>query len=401
MRIVCVGGGPAGLYFAILMKLRSSDHDITVLERSPRGSTYGWGVVYWDDLLERLHENDPLTAGEIRANSFRWVDQLVHVQGKPTASLSGHGFSISRQRLLDILIKQAVNLNVRVEFELEVEKWSQLAAADLIVACDGVNSRLRQLCTEQFKTSVVVGRNKHIWLGTTKVFDAFNFAFAETDAGWIWFHAYGFSSDGSTCIVECSPETWTGLGFDRLEADQSIRLLERTFEKHLDGHPLIAQARTQDRAPWLSFRTVHNERWHRGKVVLMGDAAHTTHFTIGSGTKLAIEDAIGLAGKLHEHGDITSAFEEYEEERQAALLLPQREARNSAQWFEDVPRYIGLEAHQFASLLHHRRSPLLARISPRRYYQLHQVAEESAVLQKLRRWAGARGRDLYVRRQAR
>jgi anthraniloyl-CoA monooxygenase len=359
------------------------------------------GVVYWDDLLERLHENDPLTAGEIREDSFRWVDQLVHVQGKPTASLSGHGFSISRQRLLDILIKRAVDLDVGVEFELEVEGWTQLAGADLIVACDGVNSRMRQLCAEQFKTSVVVGRNKYIWLGTTKVFDAFTFAFVETDAGWIWFHAYGFSSDGSTCIVECSPETWTGLGFDRLRADQSITLLERTFEKHLDGHPLIAQARTPDRAPWRSFRTVHNERWHHGNMVLVGDAAHTAHFTIGSGTKLAVEDAIELAGKLHEHEDIGTALDAYETERQAALLLPQREARNSARWFEDLLRYIGLEASQFASLLHQRRSPLLARIPPRRYYQLHQVAEEVAVLQKLRRWASSRSRDLYVRRRAR
>jgi len=260
---------------------------------------------------------------------------------------------------------------------------------------------MRQLCAEQFKTSVVVGRNKYLWLGTTKVFDAFTFAFVETDAGWIWLHAYGFSSDCSTCIVECSPETWTGLGFDRLRADQSITLLERTFENHLDGHPLIAQARTQDRAPWRSFRTVHNERWHHGNMVLMGDAAHTAHFTIGSGTKLAVEDAIELAGKLHEHENIRTALDAYETQRQAALLLPQREARNSARWFEDLPRYIGLEAPQFASLLHQRRSPLLARIPPRRYYQLHQVAEEFAVFQKLRRWASSRSRDLYVRRRAR
>jgi flavin-dependent dehydrogenase len=233
------------------------------------------------------------------------------------------------------------------------------------------------------------------------VFDAFTFAFVETDAGWIWFHAYGFSSDSSTCIVECSSETWTGLGFDRLRADQSIMLLEKTFKKHLDGHPLIAQARTRDRAPWLNFRTVHSEHWYHGKMVLMGDAAHTTHFTIGSGTKLAVEDAIGLAAKLHKHEDMRSALDAYEQERQAALLLPQREARNSAQWFEDIPRYIGLEAPQFASLLHQRRSPLLVRISPRRYYQLYQATEKSVVLQKLRRWAGSRSRDLYVRRRAR
>ena len=401
MRIVCVGGGPAGLYFAISTKLRNEQHDITVLERNPAGLTYGWGVVFWDDLLERLDGDDPVTARQIRAVAFRWKDQLVHVDGKPTATLSGYGYSMRRQRLLDILTERALELGVRVQFEHEVDDPARLAGPDLIVACDGVNSRLRRLHLEQFEPTVVVGRNKYLWLGSGKVFGAFTFAFVATHAGWIWFHAYGFAPDASTCIVECSPETWTGLGFDTLGAEESIALLERIFAKYLDGGTLVAQPRTNGQAPWLSFRTVTNQRWYHGRFVLMGDAAHTTHFTIGSGTKLAIEDAIGLAGSLHQHDDIEAALAAYQWERQTALRLLQREAGNSARWFEDIPRYIHLRAPQFASLLHQRRSQLLTRIPPRPYYQLHQATEEIEVLHKLRQWVSSRRRDRYLRRHTR
>jgi 2-polyprenyl-6-methoxyphenol hydroxylase-like FAD-dependent oxidoreductase len=400
VRIVCAGGGPAGLYLAILLKLGDKDHDVTVVERNPAGRTYGWGVVFWDDLLQALQDSDPETADDVSRHSFRWVDQVVEVQDRAAAHLGGDGFSMSRRQLLDLLARRAVDLGVRVEFEREVQDPAQLEGVDLIVACDGVNSRLRRRLEERLKTEVAVGRNRYVWLGTSKVFHAFTFAFVETDAGWIWFHAYGFAGDRSTCIVECAPETWAGLGFDRLGADESLRLLERLFERHLDGQRLLSAARDDGRLPWLRFRTVSNQRWHHGNIVLMGDAAHTTHFTIGSGTKLAMEDAIALARNLHEHAGVQPALEAYGKERQAALLLPQREARLSAQWFEQVPRYIGLEAPQFAALLKQRRSVLLARIPPRGYYNLYRATEEIAPWRRLWEVVGARRRDRYVRRRA-
>jgi 2-polyprenyl-6-methoxyphenol hydroxylase-like FAD-dependent oxidoreductase len=399
VRIVCAGGGPAGLYLAILLKLRDRGHDVTVVERNPAGRTYGWGVVFWDDLLAALQGSDPVTADDVRRHAFRWVDQVVDVQGRPTAHLGGDGFGMSRRRLLDLLARRAAGLGVRVEFEREVEDPAQLAGADLIVACDGVGSRLRRRHEDRLETAVVVGRNRYVWLGTSKVFDAFTFAFVQTDAGWIWFHAYGFAGDRSTCIVECAPETWAGLGLDRLGADASLRLLERLFEPQLEGHRLLGAPRDDGRLPWLQFRSVSNRRWHHGNLVLVGDAAHTTHFTIGSGTKLAMEDAIALARNLHEHADVQPALEAYGRERQTALLLPQREARLSAQWFEQIPRYIDLEAPRFAALLRQRRSSLLARVPPRGYYALYRATEQITLWRRLWELVGARRRDRYVRRR--
>jgi anthraniloyl-CoA monooxygenase len=207
MRIVCVGGGPAGLYFAILMKERDREHEITVLERNPAGVTYGWGVVFWDDLLDQLYASDPTTATEMSSNAFRWNGQLLAVEGKDPAHVEGHGYGIGRHRLLDLLRERAVELGVQVRFEHEIEDLSQLPDGDLIVACDGVNSRLRQLHAADFKAELRTGRNKYIWLGTAKVFDTFTFAFVPTAVGWIWSHAYAFDDDTSTFIVECSPET--------------------------------------------------------------------------------------------------------------------------------------------------------------------------------------------------
>jgi len=401
MRIACAGGGPAGLYLAILLKRRDPAHEVTVLERNPAGVTYGWGVVFWDDLLEGLAANDPESAATIAAEAFRWVDQRILIDDQPEARLTGYGFSMRRQRLLDILTRRATELGVEVRFECEVEGLASLDGSDLVVAADGVNSRLRRAHPGSFGTRVDTGRNRYIWLGTTKVFDSFTFAFVRTPAGWIWCHAYGFDATASTFIVECSAETWAGLGFGQLGLEESIARLEQLFAAQLDGHRLVAQGQDPGRAPWLSFRTVTNERWRHGNLVLAGDAAHTTHFTIGSGTKLAIEDAIGLAAALGDHGDLGTALGAYERDRKASLLLLQREARNSARWFESLPRYIDLGPEQFATLLHQRRSQLLTRMSPSGYYRLRRTTEEFALIDRLWHWASSRRREREVRRGSR
>jgi 2-polyprenyl-6-methoxyphenol hydroxylase-like FAD-dependent oxidoreductase len=388
MKIVCVGGGPAGLYFASLMKRRDENHDITVLERNPAGSTYGWGVTYWQSLLDKLRATDPETAGEIRENSFRWADTVVDRQGRQTVIRGNHGFSISRRLLIDILSRRAMELGIDVQFEREVEDLSGLPDADLIVACDGVNSRLRRLHADSFGTDVVMGRNKYVWLGTSKVFGAFTFAFAETDAGWIWFYAYGFNGQASTVIVECSLETWTGLGFDTLGAEGSDAVLGRIFEGQLDGHPLLNGVPYYCGAPWLNFPTVTNHRWHHDNIVLVGDSAHTTHYSIGSGTIRAIEDAIALTEKLCEHTDLESALDMYEKERKQAIIPLQGWARYSAQWYENLPRYIHLQAPQFTALLRERRSPILPHLPPLVYYLLYQIVQGSSGLQKVRERLG-------------
>jgi 2-polyprenyl-6-methoxyphenol hydroxylase-like FAD-dependent oxidoreductase len=394
MRVVCVGAGPAGLYLAILMKERDRDHEITVLEQNPAGVTYGWGVVFWDDLLDQLWASDRQTARQISADAFRWNGELLALGGGDPVHVDGRGYGIRRQRLLDLLLERALTLDVQVQFECEVETLSQLGDADLIVACDGVGSRIRQLHGGNFKTDVRVGRNKYIWLGTSKVFDVFTFAFVPTTAGWIWCHAYGFDRETSTFIVECSPETWRGLGFDRLGEDATITLLEQLFESHLDGHPLRMNVRGSG-VPWLTFRTLTNEKWHAGNTVLMGDAAHATHFTIGSGTKLALEDAIVLAAKLDGGLELESALAAYEQERQVALRPAQTDARFSARWFESVERYVKLDPPRVFALLHERRSPLLPRIPPSLYYRLHHATHSIAALRRLRRWAAPRIKALY------
>ena len=392
MRIACVGGGPAGLYFAILTKARNPAHDVEVFERNPRGVTYGWGVVFWDDLLEQLQESDPATASEIGASSFRWNGQLLAVESNPPVHVSGHGYGIGRQRLLDILVERAEGLGVRVQFESAVE-GRELPEADLIVACDGVNSCLRDLHRERFQTDVAVGLNKYIWLGTSRVFDNFTFAFVHSDAGWIWCHAYGFDGTSSTFIVECSPDTWARLGFDRLSEGDSIRLLEQLFESQLQGHPLKSKAR----APWLNFRTVTNAKWHSDNIVLLGDAAHTTHFTIGSGTRLALLDAISLTGCLQEEASVAGALDRYEQERQSALLRVQSEARFSARWFENVSRYMDLEPSQIFALLMERRSPLLPQIPPRVYCGLSRITQHNAALRTLRKLVAPAVKGVYSR----
>ncbi|MGH3669228.1 MAG: FAD-dependent monooxygenase, partial [Pseudonocardiaceae bacterium] len=291
MRIVCVGGGPAGLYFAISAKLRDAGHHITVIERDPPGATYGWGVVYWDDLLDILFRNDPESGRALRAESVLWQEQRVILRSEQTAYLSGYGYSVGRASLLDILGRRATELGIELQYNQDPDDSPALAGADLVVVCDGAHSRLRQRHSEEFGAQVDIGGNPYVWLGTDKVFDSFTFAFERTSAGWIWFHAYPSTTGTSTCIVECAQQTWETLGFDSLNSTDSVQLMEKIFERALDGHSLISQSRGEP-ARWLRFAEVTNQSWYHDNLVLAGDAAHTTHFTLGSGTRLAMIDAV-------------------------------------------------------------------------------------------------------------
>lgn len=382
MKIVCVGGGPAGLYFAISAKLRNPDHDITVIERNPAGVTYGWGVTFSNPLLDSLYGNDPVSARRILDNPASWDNQEVS-RDKQRAHLGGYGFAIGRKHLLDILVERATELGVDIQFEREITDLTEFADADLIVACDGANSRVRRLHDQHFGTEAVVGRNKYLWLGTHRIFKSFMFAFEQTAAGWIWFYSYPYNTDTTTFIVECSPQTWTGLGFDTLDPDESLQKLEHIFARHLDGHALMNSMRHLGKIPWLNFVRITNTSWHHGNIVLMGDAAHTTHFSIGSGTTLAMQDAIGLADSLETHDNLPAVLAHYEQQRRAGIMDLQNAAMLSTEWFENVPNYIDQPITQFAYSLWKRRGH-----HPRWRYQVH-LATQFSPLRRLRQTLSA------------
>jgi anthraniloyl-CoA monooxygenase len=358
MRVACLGGGPAGIYFAISMKLRNPEHDIHVFERNRSGDTFGWGVVFSDQTLTNLTANDPVSAGRIRDSFAHWDDIAVALDGRTEVS-SGHGFiGIGRKRLLQILQARAAELGVVMHFETEFgDDLASYADFDLIVAADGVNSRIRTRYADRFDVDIQTRRNKFTWLGTQKLFDAFAFIFEKTPAGWIWAHAYRFDETHSTFVVECSPETWAGLGFEDMSQEETLAACERIFARHLDGHPLLSNsAHLRGSASWINFRRVLCGQWSFDNVVLLGDAAHTAHFSIGSGTKLALEDAIKLAEVLDRPGldnrqALTQALKDYRDERHVEVLKIQNSARNSTEWFENIDRYADFDAEQFAYAL--------------------------------------------------
>jgi 2-polyprenyl-6-methoxyphenol hydroxylase-like FAD-dependent oxidoreductase len=396
VRIACVGGGPAGLYFSILMKLWDPASDVVVFERGKEGVTHGWGVTMEQEFLARLAQLDPESAEEIEWRSTRWQDQVVCFGGGRSAVREeGDARAIGRQRFVDIIATRARQLGVEIRYEHAVSGESELSGADLILAADGVDSRLRAGRPE-FGSTVTEARNKHIWLGTGLVFDSFNFFFERTEAGWIWAYAYQHEPRASTFIVECEPSTWSGLGLDSCSPTRALGLLEEVFAAHLDGHRLWSQFPDGTDASWRNFRTVSNERWHSGKVVLAGDSAHTAHFSAGLGTTLALEDVIALAAQLRRTGyrpgsgpaDLATAFTAYQRQRRAELRSHAARARRGALWFENVPRYADLTPRQFAALLHARHAPLLQKLPSRLSGRLLDIRQRAGLAGQPRSLAG-------------
>lgn len=357
MKIVCLGGGPAGLYFALLMKRANPEHDITVVERNRPYDTFGWGVVFSDQTLGNLQAADPVTASRILDSFNHWDDIEVNIRGHRIVS-SGHGFcGIGRKRLLNILQDRCEELGVKLVFETEVTNDEDYAHADLVIASDGLNSRIRGKYAQTFRPDIDMRDCRFVWLGTHKLFEAFTFAFEETEHGWFQAHAYRFDDEASTFIVEVPEAVWLKAGIDRMEKEESIAYCEKLFAKYLDGHRLISNtAHLRGSAQWIQFPRVVCQNWvHYGgpagktPIVLMGDAAHTAHFSIGSGTKLALEDAIELTRSIAKHPhDLRAALTDYEAVRSVEVLRIQNAARNSTEWFENVKRYVNLPPEQFA-----------------------------------------------------
>jgi len=360
VRILCIGGGPAGLYLALLLKKADPHHVIRVVERNRPYDTFGWGVVFSDNTMGNLEAADAATATEIAGAFNHWDDIDVHFRGT-TITSGGHGFcGIGRKRLLNILQKRCEALGVELVFETEVADDVEAArafAADLVVASDGLNSRIRTRYLDAFAPDVDVRRCRFVWLGTKKRFGAFTFAFVETEHGWFQAHAYQYDGDTSTFIVETPEDVWQKAGLERMTQQEGIAYCERLFAPWLDGEPLLSNAaHLRGSAMWIKFPRIVCRSWvhwteidaRRVPVVLIGDAAHTAHFSIGSGTKLALEDGIALAREIGASADLPTALAAYEAQRSVEVLKIQNAARNSTEWFENVARYTALEAPQFA-----------------------------------------------------
>ena len=353
MRITCIGGGPAGLYFALLMKKQDAANEVTVLERNRAGDTFGWGVVFSDQTLSALREADPQTAEEILNAFNHWDDIEVHIHGRTVRS-GGHGFcGIGRKKLLNILQSRCAELGVKLVYEADVQDDADIDA-DLIIAADGLNSRLRQKYAATYQPDIDLRNCRFVWLGTSKLFEAFTFDFQQTEWGWFQAHAYRFDEHTSTFIVEAPEAVWQAAGLADMSKEEGIAFCERLFAKVLDGHRLVSNAtHLRGSAQWIRFPRVVCRQWvhHNGRapVVLMGDAAHTAHFSIGSGTKLALEDAIALAQDIADaKGDLSAALERYVASRSIDVLRIQNAARNSTEWFENVERHARLDPEQFA-----------------------------------------------------
>lgn len=348
MKIACIGGGPGGLYFAISIKLQKPSADVIVIERNKPADTFGWGVVLSDETLVNLEKNDSVSAESIRSNFAYWDDIALHHKGKKLKS-TGHGFcGIGRKTLLVILQDRARELGVQLKFESEVGSASDyMEDYDIVVAADGLNSKTRNEYAEIFKPDQDLRECQFVWLGTKQKFDdAFTFIFEKTKHGWVWAHAYQFDSDTATFIVECSQDTFDAFGFNNLTQAESINICQDIFKNYLDNNTLMTNANHIRGSAWIKFPRVLCEKWSHKNIVLLGDASATAHFSIGSGTKLALESAISLANNLVIEKNHILAFKKYEESRKLEVLRLQSAAKNSVEWFEDVERYLDLDPIQ-------------------------------------------------------